>query len=93
MRRPLELWALLLNHGYRLAATASSDACFDRPGGGVPGSARTYTYLPNGFSWAGRCQGDGRGADLCHHRPRCCWQRWRASHPAHRGQQMDSRAR
>lgn len=46
------LWALLLNHGYRLAATASSDACFDRPGGGVPGSARTYTYLTNGFSWA-----------------------------------------
>lgn len=39
------LWVLLLNHGYRVAATASSDACFDRPGGAVPGSARTYTYL------------------------------------------------
>lgn len=45
------LWALLLNHGYRVAATASSDACFDRPGGAVPGSARTYTYLADGFSW------------------------------------------
>ena len=45
------LWSLLLNHGYRLAATASSDACFDRPGGGVPGAARTYTFLPEGFSW------------------------------------------
>ena len=44
------LWSLLLNHGYRLAATASSDACFDRPGGGVPGSARIYTYLPKAFS-------------------------------------------
>jgi hypothetical protein len=42
-----------LNHGYRLAATASSDACFDRPGGAVPGSARTYTYLENGFSLSG----------------------------------------
>ena len=45
------LWAMLLNHGYRVAPTASSDACFDRPGGGVPGSARTYTFLPDGFSW------------------------------------------
>lgn len=44
------LWAMLLNHGYRLAATASSDSCFDRPGGAVPGSARTYTFVPNGFS-------------------------------------------
>lgn len=56
------LWALLLNHGYRLAATASSDACFDRPGGAVPGSARTYTYLPDGFSWAAvaRATAEGR---------------------------------
>ena len=44
------LWAMLLNHGYRLAATASSDACFDRPGGGVPGGTRTYAFLPKGFS-------------------------------------------
>ena len=45
-----ELWALLLNHGYRLAAVASSDACFDRPGGAVPGTARTYTQLEGEFS-------------------------------------------
>jgi hypothetical protein len=45
-----ELWALLLNHGYRVAATASSDACFDRPGGAVPGAARTYTFLKTPFS-------------------------------------------
>ncbi len=44
------LWALLLNHGYRLAATGSADACFDRPGGGVPGTPRTYTYVPGRFS-------------------------------------------
>lgn len=45
-----ELWAMLLNHGYHLAATASSDACFDRPQGAVPGIVRTYTYLPGPFS-------------------------------------------
>ncbi len=45
-----ELWALLLNHGYRVAATASSDACFDRPGGAVPGTARIYASLSGGFS-------------------------------------------
>jgi hypothetical protein len=48
--KSFQLWTLLLNHGYRLAATASSDACFDRPGGGVAGIARTYTFLPGGFS-------------------------------------------
>ena len=45
-----ELWSMLLNHGYRVAATASSDSCFDRPGGAMPGSARTYTYLSEPFS-------------------------------------------
>ncbi len=44
------LWCLLLNHGYRLAATGSSDACFDRPGGAVPGAARTYTFVEGAFS-------------------------------------------
>ena len=51
--KAFHLWSLLLNPGYRVAATASSDACFDRPGGAVPGSARTYTYLgPEPFSLA-----------------------------------------
>jgi hypothetical protein len=45
-----DLWCLLLNHGYRVAATASSDACFDRAGGAIPGSARTYTFLEGEFS-------------------------------------------
>ncbi len=41
----LKLWFLLLNHGYHIAASASSDATFDRPGGGVPGKVRMYTHL------------------------------------------------
>lgn len=41
----LKLWFLLLNHGYRIAASGSSDATFDRPGGGVPGKVRMYTHL------------------------------------------------
>ncbi len=45
-----DLWCLLLNHGYRVAATASSDSCFDRPGGATPGVVRTYTYVDGGFS-------------------------------------------
>jgi hypothetical protein len=50
--KAFRLWVLLLNHGYRLAATGSSDACFDRPGAGVPGVPRTYTYVGDGFSLA-----------------------------------------
>jgi hypothetical protein len=41
----LKLWFLLLNHGYHIAASGSSDATFDRPGGGVPGKVRMYTHL------------------------------------------------
>jgi hypothetical protein len=44
------LWSMLLNHGYQLAATGSSDSCFDRPGGAVPGATRTYSYVPEGFT-------------------------------------------
>jgi len=48
--KAFELWSMLLNHGYHLAATGSSDTCFDRPGGAVPGTPRTYTFLEGGFS-------------------------------------------
>jgi hypothetical protein len=48
--KAFRLWCLLLNHGYRLAATGSSDACFDRPGGAVPGVPRTYAHLAGAFS-------------------------------------------
>ncbi len=44
-RQALQLWFLLLNHGYRLAATASSDSTFDNPAGGVPGKVRVYTRV------------------------------------------------
>ena len=49
-QKSFRLWSLLLNHGYRLAGTASSDACFDRPGGAVPGAARLYTFVEGEFS-------------------------------------------
>lgn len=42
--KAFQLWALLLNHGYRLSGTASSDACFDRPSGATPGAARLYLH-------------------------------------------------
>lgn len=61
--KAFRLWCLLLNRGYRLAATGSSDACFDRPGGAVPGSARTYTYLgkePFSFAAVARATAAGR---------------------------------
>ena len=61
--KAFQLWTLLLNHGYRVAATASSDACFDLSGGAVPGSARTYTYLgkePFSFAAVARATVSGR---------------------------------
>ena len=56
-----ELWCLLLNHGYRVAATASSDACFDRRGGAVPGIARVYTFPGQAFSLPAVAQAMARG--------------------------------
>ncbi|HSB17840.1 MAG TPA: CehA/McbA family metallohydrolase, partial [Bryobacteraceae bacterium] len=47
-----QLWFLLLNKGYRIAASGSTDATFDRPGGGVPGRVRMYTRVRGGFSLA-----------------------------------------
>jgi hypothetical protein len=44
-RKGLAMWFMLLNHGYRIAATASSDATFDNPGGGIPGAVRNYTRV------------------------------------------------
>jgi hypothetical protein len=56
-----ELWCLLLNHGYHVAAAASSDACFDRPGGATPGAARTYTHLDEPFSLAAVARATAQG--------------------------------
>ena len=44
-RKGLALWFMLLNHGYRIAGTGSSDATFDNPGGGIPGAIRIYTRV------------------------------------------------
>jgi hypothetical protein len=41
----LKLWFLLLDRGYHIAASASSDATFDNPGRGVPGKVRIYTRI------------------------------------------------
>ncbi len=60
-RKTFEIWSLLLNHGYRVAATASSDACFDRPGGAVPGSARLYTFIKGPFSIAAAARAAAAG--------------------------------
>jgi len=59
-----DLWSLLLNHGYHLAGTASSDACFDRKGGAMPGVVRTYSFLPNGFSLEKVTKAVARGANF-----------------------------
>lgn len=56
-----DLWCLLLNHGYRVAGTASSDACFDRPGGATPGVARTYTYVAEDFSFPAVARATAQG--------------------------------
>jgi hypothetical protein len=53
---------MLLNHGYRVAATASSDTTFDRAGGVHPGSVRTYTYLAGPFSLYEVAKATGAGA-------------------------------
>lgn len=45
-----QLWYELLNHGYRIAGTACTDATFDNPGRAVPGKVRLYTKTDDGFS-------------------------------------------
>jgi len=60
-QKSFQLWSLLLNHGYRVAATASSDSCFDRPGGAVPGAARLYTFVEGGFSLPGVARATAQG--------------------------------
>jgi hypothetical protein len=62
------LWAMLLNHGYRLAATGSSDACFDRTGGaGARCSADLYVCSGRILDGEGH-PGDPGRAHFCEHR-------------------------
>ena len=60
-QKSFQLWSLLLNRGYRVALTASSDACFDRPEGAVPGAARLYTFVEGGFSIAAVARAAAQG--------------------------------
>ena len=45
----LKLWSLLLDHGYRVAATAGADFSLDHPGGWLPGLSRLYIHAPAGL--------------------------------------------
>ncbi len=63
-RRALELWFLLLNHGYRMPATASSDTTFDNPGGGVPGRVRVYTRVVGDPTFAAIAQAMKQGRNF-----------------------------
>ena len=44
------LWYMLLNHGYRVAGTASSDANFNVAGRGMPGAVRVCTKIDGDFT-------------------------------------------
>jgi len=46
------LWSMLLDHGYRVAATTGADFGLDRPAGPVPGKWRMYCYCPDVLSSA-----------------------------------------
>jgi hypothetical protein len=48
--KDLQVWAMLLDHGYRVAATAGADFGLDRPNGPVPGHTRMYCYCPDGLT-------------------------------------------
>jgi len=50
------LWFLLLNHGYRMAATASTDSNFSGKGTANPGIARVYTHVEGSPSIAAIAQ-------------------------------------
>ncbi len=63
-RQALELWFMLLNHGYQIPATASSDATFDRPGGGVPGKVRLYTRVEGRLSGGALASAVKRGRNF-----------------------------
>lgn len=46
----LKLWSLLLDHGYRVAATAGADFSLDHPDGWLPGLSRLYVHAPDGLN-------------------------------------------
>ncbi|MGJ5817458.1 CehA/McbA family metallohydrolase [Paludibaculum fermentans] len=56
-----KLWFLLLNHGYRIPATASSDSTFDNENRGTPGKVRVYTHMDGQPSIAAAADAIRRG--------------------------------
>lgn len=56
-----KLWFMLLNHGYRIPATASSDATFDNENRGTPGKVRIYTHMDRQPSIAASAEAIRRG--------------------------------
>ncbi len=46
----LKLWSLLLDHGYRIAATGGADFSLDHPAGSLPGLTRLYVQAAGGLS-------------------------------------------
>src|SRR5690606_24846242 len=55
------LWSMLLDHGYRVAATAGADFCLDRPAGPPPGLHRMDCYCPEGLSGEALAEAVRRG--------------------------------
>ena len=52
-----QLWYTLLNMGYKMPGTASSDSCTDRFYSVLPGIFRTYTHINGPFSFAALAEG------------------------------------
>jgi hypothetical protein len=57
----IHVWSMLLDHGYRVAATTGADFGLDRPGGPVPGKARMYCYCPDGLTSSALAQAVRKG--------------------------------
>ncbi len=55
--KALQLWSLLLDHGYPVAATGGADFCLDRPVGSLPGRMRLYVQSPEGPTAEGLAEG------------------------------------
>ncbi len=72
------LWFMLLNKGYRIAGTASTDASFDRGEDAVPGIVRVYTREDGPPSIAAVAHAMKAGQKLRDQRPAAFAQDWRA---------------
>lgn len=48
--RALRLWSLMLDHGYRIAATGGADFALDHPRSWLPGLSRLYVRCPQGLT-------------------------------------------